>query len=150
MEPKEQLQSDLKEAMKNRDEVRKTTIRMALASIKNAEIEKRGELDTDAQLAIVKKEVKMRRDSIDEAEKAGREDIAEPIKGEIEILQAYLPVEMARAEIVKLATAAIEEVGAQSQKDMGNIMRVLMPQLKGKADGNLVNQVVRELLTSGE
>ena len=149
MHPKEKLQADLKEAMKSGDEVRKTSIRMALAAIKNAEVEKRGELDQGEVLAIIQKEVRQRREGIEEAEQAGRADLVEAGKAEIGVLEAYLPTQLSREEIAAHAQAVIEEVGATSAKDMGNVMRALMPKLKGQADGKLVNEVVRELLASG-
>ena len=143
---KEQLQSDLKDAMKSGNNIRKTTIRMALAAIKNAEVDKRGELDEGQTLAIIQKEVKMRHESLAEAEGAGRTEMAQEAKEEIEVLAVYLPEQISRDEIMAHARAAIEETDATSPKDLGNVMRVLMPNLKGQADGKLVNEVVRELL----
>jgi uncharacterized protein YqeY len=149
MNLKEQLQADLKEAMKSGDAIRKTTIRMALAAIKNAEVEKIGELDEGETLALLQKEVRQRRESIEEAEQAGRDDLVKEGESEIVVLEGYLPAQLSREEIAAHAQAAIEETGAASPKDMGNVMRVLMPKLKGQADGKLVNEVVRELLASG-
>ena len=149
MNSKEQLQADLKEAMKSGDAVRKTTIRMALASMKLAEVEKIGELDEGEMLAILQREVKQRRESIEDANAAGRDDLAQENEAEIAILEGYLPAQLSRDEIASHAQAAIEEVGATNPKEMGNVMRVLMPKLKGQADGKLVNEVVRELLASG-
>ena len=148
MNSKEQLQADLKEAMKSGDAVRKTTIRMALAAFKNAEVKKRDELDESEMLALLQKEVKQRRESIADAQEAGRDDLVKDSEAEIAILDAYLPAQLSREEITTHAQAAIEEAGATSPKDMGNVMRVLMPKLKGQADGKLVNEVVRELLAS--
>ena len=150
MQLKELLQADLKTALKSGDGIRKTTIRMAMAAIKNAEVDKRRELDEGETLAIVQKEVKMRRESIVEAEDAGRTDIAEEAQAEIEVLENYLPAQLSREEIATHAQAAIDEAGATVPKDMGNVMRVLMPMLKGQADGKLASEVVRELLASGE
>ena len=149
MHPKEKLQADLKEAMKSGEALRKTTIRMALAAIKNAEVEKRGDLEETEALALIQKEVKQRQESLEEAEQAGRADLAEEARAEIAILEVYLPAQLSREDIEEQARAAIEEVGASTAKDMGNVMRVLMPRLKGQADGKLVNEVVRGLLTSG-
>jgi uncharacterized protein YqeY len=150
MHPKEQLQADLKEAMRSGDNIRKSTIRMALAAIKNAEVAKIGELDEDEALAILQKEVKQRRETIVDAEKAGKPEMVEEAKAEIVVLEGYLPAQLSREDIVGHAQAAIEEVGAASPKEMGDVMRVLMPRLKGQADGKLVNEVVRELLASGD
>lgn len=149
MNLKEQLQADLKEALKSGDAIRKTTIRMALAAIKNAEVEKIGELDEGETLALLQKEVRQRRESIEEAQQAGRDDLVQEGEAEIAVLEGYLPAQLSREEIAAHAQAAIEETGAASPKDMGNVMRVLMPKLKGQADGKLVNEVVRELLASG-
>jgi uncharacterized protein YqeY len=149
MHPKEQLQADLKVAMKSGDQVRKMTIRMALAAIKNAEVDKRGDLDEGETLAILQKEVKQRRESIADAEKAGRADLVEASQAEIGLLEAYLPAQLSREDIAAHVKATIEEVGASSPKDMGKVMGALMPKLKGQADGKVVNEVVRELLASG-
>ena len=150
MHPREQLQADLKEAMRSGDNIRKSTIRMALAAIKNAEVAKIGELDEDEALAILQKEVKQRRETIADAEKAGKPEMVEEAKAEITVLEGYLPAQLSREDIVGHAQAAIEEVGATSPKEMGNVMRVLMPRLKGQADGKLVNEVVRELLAASD
>jgi uncharacterized protein YqeY len=141
MHPKEQLQADLKVAMKSGDQVRKMTIRMALAAIKNAEVDKRGDLDEGETLAILQ--------SIADAEKAGRADLVEASQAEIGLLEAYLPAQLSREDIAAHVKATIEEVGASSPKDMGKVMGALMPKLKGQADGKVVNEVVRELLASG-
>ena len=146
MHSKERLRADLKVAMKARDDVSKTAIRMVLAAIKNAEIDKRGDLDEGEALAVIQKAVKQRYETIEEAVAAGRNDLAEAEQAEATILEKYLPEQLARDEIAEHARAAIEEVGASTPKDTGNVMRVLMPKLKGQVDGKLVNEVVRELL----
>ena len=147
MHPKAQLQADLKEAMKSGDELRKTAIRMALAAIKNAEIDKIRELTEEEAAEILLREIKQRRDSIADAEKAGRDDIAAQERAELEILEVYLPKQLSREEIETEARAVIEEVGAQSPKDTGKVMGALMPRVKGRADGKLVSEVVRGLLS---
>lgn len=149
MHPKAQLEADLKAAMKEGDALRKATLRMALAAIKNAEVEKRGELDEGEALALVQKEVRQRRESAAEAEGAGRNDLVTQNEAEIAILESYLPAQLSREEIAEHARSVIEEVGATSPGDMGKVMGALMPRLKGQADGKLVNEVVRELLASG-
>lgn len=146
MHPKAQLQADLKEAMKSGDDLRKTVIRGVMAAIKNAEVDKREELEEAEAHVILKKEVKMRHESMDEAKGAGRDDLVAGLVAELEILEPYLPAQLPREEIEKLAKAAIEEAGATSPKDTGNVMKALMPKLKGQADGKLVSEVVRELL----
>jgi uncharacterized protein YqeY len=146
MHPKEQLQADLKQALRSGDELRKTTIRMTLAAIKNAEIDKRRELSEEEAAEILLREIKQRRDSIAEAEGAGRDDIATQEHAELEVLEAYLPKQLSREEIEAEARAIIEELGAQGPKDTGKVMGALMPRVKGRADGKLVSEVVRELL----
>jgi len=146
MSLKDKLAADLKQAIRQRDQQRKSTLRMVMAAIRNAEIEKRRELDEGDLLAIIAKEVKQRRESIAEFESAGRQDLVDQEKGELEILLAYLPRQLSREEIEVKARQVIEEVGATSPAQMGEVMRRLMPMMKGKADGKLVNQVVRELL----
>jgi uncharacterized protein YqeY len=146
MHPKEQLQADLKQAMKSGDKLRKTTIRMTLAAIKNAEIDKRRELSEEEAAEILLREIKQRRDSIAEAEGAGRNDVVAQEHSELEILEAYLPKQLSREEIEAEACAIIETLGAQGSKDTGKVMGALMPHVKGRADGKLVSEVVRELL----
>lgn len=146
MHPKAQLQEDLKAAMRAGDDLRKSVIRMSISALKNAEIEHRGALDEEAALKVLMAEAKKRRDSIADYEKAGRNEQAEQEKAELAVLEVYLPQQLSREEIAVEAQAVIAETGASSMKDMGQVMRVLMPRLKGRADGRLVNQVVKELL----
>lgn len=147
MHPKAQLQQDLKDAMRAKDDLRKSVIRMAISAIKNAEIEKGGELSEEEATNVLVAEAKKRRDSIADYKKAGRDDLVEEEKAEFAVLETYLPKQLGRDEILAEAKKVIEEVGASSMKDMGNVMRTLMPRVKGRADGKLVNQIVRELLT---
>ncbi len=146
---KESLQSDLKDAMRAGDDVRKRTLRMALAAIKLAEVERRGALDEGALLAILQKEVKTRRESIEEAKRAGREDLIQALEAELATLQAYLPQPLAEDELRELVQRAIQESGASDPKEMGKVMRVLMPRVQGRADGKTVSALVRELLAGG-
>jgi uncharacterized protein YqeY len=146
MHPKEKLQADLKEAMRSGDALRKSAIRMALAAIKNAEVEKIGELDEGEALAIIQKEIRQRHETIADAKKSGHAELVKEAEAEIQILEPYLPAQLSREEVADHARAVIEEVGATSPKDMGKVMGALMPRLKGQADGKLVNEVVRELL----
>ncbi len=146
MSTKDRLTEDLKQAIRQGDEHRKSTLRLAMAAIKNAEIEKRRELDEGELLAIITKEVKQRHESIAEFEKGGRQDLADREKAELKILLAYLPEQLSKEEIEAKARQIIEEVGATSPAQMGEVMRRLMPMMAGKADGKLVNQVVKELL----
>jgi len=148
MSLKDKLVEDLKQMIRQRDEHRKSTLRLVMAAIKNAEIEKRRELEEDELLAVIAKEAKQRRESIAEFERGGRQDLVDQEKAELQILLAYLPEQLSREEIEAKARQIIEEVGATSPAQMGEVMRRLMPLMKGKADGQLVNQVVKELLIS--
>lgn len=147
-DPREQIQTDLKDAMRAKDRQRTGVLRMALNAIKQEEIDRQVTLDAQEASAILQREIKKRRDSISEAEAAGRGDVAANEQAEIVILEAYLPAQLSEDEIGALAQQAIAQTGAASPKDMGQVMGVLMPQVKGKADGKLVNQVVRDLLNS--
>jgi uncharacterized protein YqeY len=146
MKTKEHLQNDLKDAMRAKDEKRKTTIRMALAAIKNAEIDKGHEIEDSEVQAILQKEVKSRREAIEDAKRAQRQDIIAENMAEIKILEVYLPQQLTPHEIEGLAREAIQEVGATSPNEIGQVMKVLMPRVRGRADGKEVNQVVRQLL----
>jgi uncharacterized protein YqeY len=148
MSLKDRLTEDLKQAMRQRDERRKSTIRMLRAAITNAEIERGEELEDDEILTIIAKQAKQRRESMTEFSKAERQDLVDEEEEELQILLSYLPAQMSRDEIEVAARQVIAEVEATSLAQMGEVMRRLMSQLKGKADGSLVNQVVREILTS--
>ncbi len=146
MSLKDKLTEDLKQAMRQRDEQRRSTLRLVMAAIKNAEIEKRRELEEGELLAIIAKEAKQRHESIAQFERGGRQDLADREKAELQILLAYLPEQLSREEIEAQARQIIAEVGAASPAQMGQVMRRLMPLMQGKADGKLVSQVVKELL----
>jgi uncharacterized protein YqeY len=148
MSLKDRLTEDLKQAMRQADERRKSTIRLVRAAITNAEIERGEELGDDEVLAVIAKEAKQRREAVTEFAKAGRQDLVDQEEEELRILLSYLPAQMSRDEIEVAAQQVIAEVGATSMAQMGEVMRQLMSQLKGKADGSLVNQVVKEILTS--
>jgi len=146
---KEELTEDLKQAMRQGDERRKSTIRLVRAAIANAEIERgRRELNDDEVLAIIAREVKRRREAIEEFAKGGRQDLVDREQAELDILLEYLPRQMTKEEIEAAAHRVIEEVGATSLAQMGKVMGRLMPQVKGRADGKVVSQVVREILAS--
>jgi uncharacterized protein YqeY len=145
---KETLDSDLREALRSRDERRKTTLRLALAAIHNAEIAKGKALEEGEVLAVLSKEAKQRRESAALFAEGGREDLAEQENKELEILTEYLPEQLSEAEIEARVREVIEEVGASSVAQMGEVMRVLMPQMKGKADGQLVSTVVKRILST--
>jgi uncharacterized protein YqeY len=145
-DPRDKIQTDLKDAMRAKDRQRITVLRMALNAIKQEEIDKRIELGAEDAVAILVREAKKRRESVEEAHKLGRLDLAESEEAELAILEVYLPQQLSPDRITELAKAAIAESGATSPKDMGNVMRILMPEIKGQADGKLVNQIVRDLL----
>ena len=149
MSIKVRLTEDMKQAMRDREagKFRLSVIRMVLSSIKNVEINERRELSEDDVLGILSKEVKMRRDSYEEFKKAGRNDLAEPALAEIEILTAYLPEQLTAEQLREIIQEAITSTGASTQKEMGKVMAAIMPKTKGRADGKLVNQIVRELLS---
>ena len=146
MSLKDKLTEDLKQAMRQGDEQRRSTLRLVMAAIKNAEIEKRRELEEGELLAIIAKEAKQRHESIAQFERGGRQDLADREEAELQILLAYLPEQLSQEEIEAQARQIIEEVGATSPAQMGQVMRRLMPLMQGKADGKLVSQVVKELL----
>ena len=143
---KTQLNDSVKDAMKSGDEVRKRTIRMVLAAVKQAEVDKRVELDDTAVMSLIQKEVKNCRESLEEARKAERADLVEANEAEINILQAFLPKAMPTDELKALVQAAITETGATSPADMGKVMKVIMPKVAGRAPNDVVSATVRELL----
>ena len=144
---RDQLRSDLRDAMRAKDAPRRNTIRMLEAAIKNAEIDKRGqELAEPDILAILQRQVKQRRESIEQFERGGREDLADTERAEIAIIEQYLPTQLSREEVVERAQAVIAQVGASGPGDRGKVMGMLMRELRGEADGSLVNAVVSELL----
>lgn len=150
MSLKDRLVEDMKVAMKAKEEgkVRLSVIRMARAAIKNAEIDKRTEFSDEQVIEVLAREVKMRRDSMEEFSKANRPDTVKALEGEISILMEYLPQQLSEGEIRQLAQETITAVGAQGPKDLGKVMGSITPKTKGRADGKLVNQIVRELLGS--
>jgi len=147
METKAKLENDLKVAMKAGDETRKRVLRMALSAIKFAEIEKIAKLDESAVLAVIHKEIKSQHESIADAERANRPDLIEKAKTEIGILEEYLPKSLTPQKLEKLAKEAIAEAGASSVREMGLVMKLLVPRLQGRATGDQASQAVRKLLT---
>ncbi|MBI4858268.1 MAG: GatB/YqeY domain-containing protein [Acetobacterium woodii] len=143
---KDQLQADLKTAMKEKDKVKKSTVTMIRAAILQVEKDQKVELGDDQILEIIAKQLKQRRDGLAEFEKAQRDDLIQQAREEIEIIESYLPTQLTVDEIKVIVTETIQETGAVDAKDMGKIMSALMPKVKGRADGKLVNQVVRESL----
>lgn len=144
---KEQLSEDLKDAIRQGGDARKTAIRMVIAAIKNAEVAAGQPLEDKDVLAVIGKQVKQRRESIEEFQKAKRQDLVDKEEAELHILQTYMPPAISRDEIVAEAKAVIEEVGAAGPSDKGKVMQALMPRLAGKADGRDINEVATELLS---
>ncbi|MCQ2358902.1 MAG: GatB/YqeY domain-containing protein [Phascolarctobacterium sp.] len=148
MSIKDQLTQDMKQAMKDREagKLRLSVIRMVRSNIKNIEINDKKELNDDDVLAVLMKEVKMRQDSLEEFQKAGREELVAQAKEEIAILKAYLPEALSDEELKAIVAEVIATVGATSPKDMGKVMPAVMAKAKGRADGKRINAIVRELL----
>ncbi|HEY7465367.1 MAG TPA: GatB/YqeY domain-containing protein [Dehalococcoidia bacterium] len=154
---KDQLNADLRDAMRAGDETRKTTLRLLITAIRNAEIPPEGattdvsrqELDDEGVLNVVRREVKQRRDSIDAYTKANRQDLVARETAELKVLATYLPAQMSRDEITAVAKAIIERVGASSPADKGKVMPAIMAELRDKAEGREINAVVTELLSQG-
>lgn len=148
MSIKEQLMADMKAAMKAKEEgkLALNTIRMARAHIRQAEIDNgHADFNDDQVLAVLRKEVKQRKETLAEIESSGREDLVEQTKAEIDVLEKYLPAEMT-PEAVEAAIKEIVDAMDSGQKNMGSVMKAVMAKLKGQADGKLINQIVRKLL----
>ena len=147
MSLKETLMNHLKEAMKEKDIIRKNTVQMIRSSVLQFEKDNKAELDDEGVLDVIAKELKRRRDVLPEYEKSGRADLIADINREIEILLAYLPKQLSREELEEIVTQAISETGATSMKDMGRIMGAVMPKTKGRADGKMINEIVKAHLS---
>lgn len=146
MVTKETLESELKQAMKAGDDVRKRTLRMVLSAVKLAEVEKRGPLDEAGLLAVLQKEIKTRRESVADAERAHREDLIAATQAELAVLHSFLPQALPQEAIEEMVRQAIAEVGAAGPQDMGKVMKAVMPRLQGRADGKEVSELVRARL----
>lgn len=146
MSLKDLLLQDLKTAMKDGDTVAKTAIQMARSAVLQVEKDMKVTLDDDGIVEIIAKEVKKRMDTLPDFEKSGREDLIDNLKAEIEVLKKYLPQQLSESEIEEIVKNAISSTGAASAKDIGKVMQAVMPETRGKADGKLVNQIVKKLL----
>ena len=144
---KQKLTDDLKQAMRGGDKVRRSVIRLVMAAIKNTEIARQAALEDADILGIIAKEVRQRKESIEAFKQGNRQDLVTQEEAELAILQEYLPQQMTREEIVAEARQVIEEVGAQGLSDKGKVIPKLIAQLKGRADGREINDVVTELLS---
>ncbi|PLS32514.1 aspartyl-tRNA amidotransferase [Carnobacterium maltaromaticum] len=140
------LNEDMKTAMRAKDKETLSVVRMLKASLQNEQIKLGEELNADQELTILAREMKQRRDSVTEFKKADRQDLVDKTQAEIEIVEKYMPKQLSEDEIKTIVSAAIAKVGASSMKDFGQVMGAVMPETKGKADGNEVNRIVKELL----
>ena len=147
MDIKTQLNESMKDAMRSGDMVRRTTIRMALAAIKQVEVDKQTTLDEMAVIALLQKEIKNRKEAIEEAKTAGRDDLIGENEAEIAVLEVFLPEAMSADELREIVAAAIAETGASAPADMGAVMKVALPKVAGRAPGGDVSAMVKELLT---
>lgn len=136
----------MKQAMRDKDKFRLTTIRMVRAAVKNQEIDLKRPLEDGEVLDIVSREIKQRKESLQEFQKAGRDDLVKDVAAEIDIISVYLPAQLTEEEIKAIVQQTIQETGASSKADMGKVMSALMPKVKGRADGKLVNQTVQQFL----
>jgi len=150
---KGRIQNDTKDALRQGERERLAVLRLLNAAIKNREIElhkvEEG-LDDEQVVEVISGEIKKRRDSVEQYEKAGREDLAKSESAEIDVLSHYMPEQMSEDEIRSHARGVIREIGAQSPKDMGKVMKLLMPTVKGRAEGAVVSRIVREELSAGD
>jgi len=146
MDMKTQLNEALKEAMKTNDDLRRRTLRMVMAAIKQVEVDKRAALDDAGIMALIQKEIKNRREALEEAKKANRADLAADNEAEIAVLEAFLPKAMPAEELRVLVQAAIAETGAAAPSDMGKVMKVVIPKVAGRAPNDMISAAVRELL----
>ena len=147
MSLKEKLMEDLKESMKNHDEVKKNTVTMIRASIKQIEVDKRVELEDNDIIDIISKEAKKRKDALAEFEKAGREDLIAQTNEELAIIKTYLPEELSTEELTRIIEDTIAEVGAETMKDMGKVMQAVKAKTAGRADGKTINEIVKSKLS---
>lgn len=146
MSLKETLLQDMKEAMKEKDTIRKNTIQLVRSGILQIEKDDKVELDDSGVLDVIVKELKKRRDSLPEFEKSGRTDLIDNLNKEIEVLLGYLPEQLSENEIQNIVDETIKEVGATTMKDMGKVMAALTPKVKGRADNKIVSSFVKQKL----
>lgn len=143
---RETLDSDLKDAMRNKEALKRTVLRTMLSEIRNAEIDSRTTLDDEGIISVLTKQMQQRKDSVEAYLAANRQDLVDKETEEINIISVYLPEQLPPEEIEAIITAAILETGASSLSDMGKVMGFVMPQVKGRADGKIVNTIVTEKL----
>lgn len=146
MSLKDKLLEDMKTAMKDKDTIRKNTVQLVRSAVLQVEKDNHVTLDDDGIIEVIAKEVKKRKDSLAVFEQSGRQDLIDDLNSEINVLLAYLPTQLTEAEVEQIVSKAITDTNATSARDMGKIMQVVMPQIKGRSDGKVVNQIVKKLL----
>jgi len=146
MSLKDKLMDDMKTSMKNRDKARKDTVIMVRAAIKQKEVDERVELNDEEILEVISKQLKQKKDALEDFRKGQRQDLVDLTEKEIEILLEYLPEQLTEGELDEIVKDAITEVEASTVKDIGKIMSIVLPKVKGRADGGLVNKIVRKYL----
>ena len=147
MSLKEILAEDLKSAMKDKDTVRKNTVQMVRAAVLQIEKDKKITLDDEGVLEVIAKQLKQRKDSLPDYEKSGRDDLIAELKAEIDVLMKYLPEQLTKEELEVIVKEAVAQTGASSMKDMGKIMAAVMPKTKGRADGKMINEIAKAMLS---
>ena len=143
----ERLNTDIKQAMKDKDKEKLSVLRMVKSSIQNESIKHGRDLSEEEELTVLSRELKQRKDSLQEFDKAGREDLVHKLQGEIAIVEHYMPEQLSEDELSAIVQQTIADVNATSKADMGKVMGALMPKVKGKADGSLVNKLVQHHLS---
>jgi uncharacterized protein YqeY len=142
----DRLSEDLKKAMRDGDTLRRDTIRLLISSVRNAQIENHGPLDTEGEDRVVLKEAKQRRDSIEEYRKGNRADLADREQAELEVITTYQPEQLSAEEVHALVAASIERTGAKAMSDIGRVMKDVLPEVRGRADGGAINAAARKIL----
>ncbi|MBB1127564.1 GatB/YqeY domain-containing protein [Limosilactobacillus balticus] len=143
----QQLTSDMVLAMKNRDKETLNVVRMLKAAVQNEQIELGHDLSTNEEITVMAREYKQRKESLEEFEKTGREDLINQAKNELAIVEKYMPKQLSKDEVTKIVKKVIDELNASSMKNFGQVMGAVMPRVQGQADGKVVNQVVKEQLS---
>lgn len=144
----ESLNNDMKQAMKNKEKDKLSVIRMVKSSLQNEAIKLgQKELSEEEELTVLSRELKQRKDSLHEFDNAGREDLVEKLRAELAVVELYMPKQLSEEEVSKIVKETISEIGANSKADMGKVMAAIMPKVKGKADGSLVNKLVQQHLS---
>ena len=147
MSLKERLAEDLKSAMKDKDVIRKNVVQLVRAGVLQIEKDNKVTLDDEGVLDVIAKQLKQRRDSLPDYEKSGREDLIAELKAEMDVLMSYLPEQLSKEELEVIVKEAVEKTGASSMKDMGKIMAEVMPKTKGRADGKVINEIAKAILS---